>query len=364
MSIPFVDLKAQYLSMKDEIDAAIAETINNTQFIGGTPVRSFEADFAAYVGVNHCITCGNGTDSLEIILKAMEVGPGDEVIVPANSWISTAEAVNSVGAEPVFVDVEETTRNLNISLVESLITRRTKVIMPVYLYGLPVDMDPLIEMADSHGLKIIEDSAQAVGATYKGRKAGTLGHAASFSFYPGKNLGAYGDAGAMVTQDEALAERIRRIANHGQIKKHDHKILGRNSRLDSLQAAILKAKLPYLESWIEGRNKTAQWYDSYLGDHVGKPVIPKNFSHVFHLYVIQVEAREQLMQKLKEQGIGHSIHYPTPLPFVDAYQYQGNKREDFPVSDKLSKEILSLPMYPELTEDQVKTVCEVINEQW
>ena len=361
MSIPFVDLKAQYLSMKEEIDQAIASTINNTQFIGGEPVRSFEAEFAAYVGVDHCITCGNGSDSLEIILQAIGVGPGDEVIVPANSWISTAEAVNNVGAEPVFIDVEEFTRNLDLNLVESLITNRTKAIMPVHLFGLPADMNSLNELAEAHGLKVIEDSAQAVGALYKGRKTGTFGHAASFSFYPGKNLGAYGDAGAIVTNDEELAERIRRIANHGQIEKHDHQFLGRNSRLDSLQAAILNAKLPHLENWIQGRNQVAQWYNRYLGDHVVKPVIPENHTHDFHLYVIQVQDRAHLIQKLEYHEIGYSIHYPVPLPFVEAYRYKRHQRKDFPVSDKLSKEILSLPIYPELTEEQVKTICEVVN---
>ncbi|MEQ9467095.1 MAG: DegT/DnrJ/EryC1/StrS family aminotransferase [Ekhidna sp.] len=359
MSIPFVDLKAQYESIKHEIDAAIASVIDETAFIGGEVIKDFEKDFARYVGVKYCIGVANGTDAIEIALKALGIGEGDEVIVPALTWISTAGAVNNVGAEPVFVDVLEEERTIDPELIEGKITSKTKAIIPVHLYGLPARMDQILAIARKHNLKVIEDCAQAHGAKISERQVGTFGDIATFSFYPGKNLGAYGDAGGIVTDDDNLAEICRMLSNHGQLKKHDHRIIGRNSRLDTIQAAILKAKLPHLEKWTEGRIQVAKWYAEKLAGIV-KPSIPENMRHVFHLYVVQSEKREELISRLKEVNIGCAIHYPTPLPHLKSYSYQRRKIGDFPVAEKLCSQILSLPMFAEMSEDEVDWVCEVI----
>lgn len=362
MSIPFVDLKAQYESIKPEIDAAIQQVIDTTSFIGGGKITAFEKAFAEYVGIGHCIGCANGTDAIEIALTALGIGAGDEVIVPANSWISTSEAVNNVGAEPVFVDYVEKEYTIDPDLIEDAITDHTKAIIPVHLYGLPARMKEIKSIARKYDLKVIEDCAQAHGAAIDGKKVGSFGDVATFSFYPGKNLGAYGDAGAMVTNDEALAEKMKMLSNHGQLKKHDHRVIGRNSRLDTIQAAILLAKLPYLEEWIRSRSQIAKWYRDYLKEEVSSPIVPKNYNHVYHLYVIRTKTRDALMRTFDDAGIGYAVHYPTPLPFVKAYLYQGKEYEDFPVAHKLSKEIISLPLYPEMTEEQVKEVCDIVNE--
>jgi len=362
MSIPFVDLKAQYESIKAEVDGAIASVINQTSFIGGEIVNQFESDFASYIGTNHCIGVANGTDAIEIALKALGIGEGDEVLVPAITWVATAGAVKNVGAEPVFIDVLEKERTIDPSLVEEKVTSKTKAIIPVHLYGLPARMEEIIEVAKKHDLKIIEDCAQAHGAEVHGRRVGTIGDIATFSFYPGKNLGAYGDAGAVVTSDKKLAEISRMLSNHGQLQKHHHKIIGRNSRLDSMQAAILSAKLPYLEKWISARIQVSKWYDERLTS-VQKPIIPENFRHVFHLYVIQSQKRDLLMNKLKDVNIGCAIHYPTALPHMECFQYLGYKNGDFPVAEKLSNEILSLPIFPEMAEEEVDWVCEILNNQ-
>ncbi|WP_424961686.1 DegT/DnrJ/EryC1/StrS family aminotransferase [Ekhidna sp.] len=359
MSIPFVDLKAQYELIKEEVDQAIASVIDQTAFIGGEVIKLFESDFAEYVGAKYCIGVANGTDAIEIVLKALGIGEGDEVIVPALTWISTAGAVNNVGAEPVFVDVLENERTVNPDLIEQKITDKTKAIIPVHLYGLPARMDQIMEIAKEHNLKIVEDCAQAHGAEINGRRVGTIGDVATFSFYPGKNLGAYGDAGGIVTNDEKVARTCRMLSNHGQLKKHDHQIIGRNSRLDTLQAAILKAKLPYLEKWSKSRIQVANWYDEKLKG-VGKPITPGGVRHVFHLYVIQSKERDVLMDKLKKVNIGCAIHYPTPLPHLNSYSYKGHKKGDFPVAEKLCSEILSLPIFPEITEEEVDWVCEAL----
>ena len=361
MSIPFVDLKAQYESIKEEVDAAIASVIEQTAFIGGEAIKEFEGDFAEYIGAKHCVGVANGTDAIEIALKAIGVGAGDEVIVPALTWISTAGAVNNVGAEPVFVDVLEDERTINPDLIEERITDKTKAIIPVHFYGLPARMDQIMTIAKKHNLKVLEDSAQAHGAEINGMRVGTIGDIATFSFYPGKNLGAYGDAGAIVTNDTNLAETCRMLSNHGQLSKHDHRIIGRNSRLDTIQAAILKAKLPHLERWTEARIQVAKWYSDRL-DKVTTPVTPTNMRHVFHLYVIQSVKRDELMNKLKEVNIGCALHYPTPLPHLKSYEYQNHRLGDFPVAEKLCNEILSLPIFPELSEEEVDWVCEIINE--
>ncbi|MAE85410.1 MAG: erythromycin biosynthesis sensory transduction protein eryC1 [Flammeovirgaceae bacterium] len=360
MKIPFVDLKAQYESIKEEIDKAIAGVINNTSFIGGGIVSEFEIAFAEYIGLKHCVACANGTDSMEIILKAMGVGPGDEVLVPANSWISTAEVVNNVGAEPVFVDVLEDEYTIDPSLILAAITNRTKAIIPVHLYGMPARMEDILNIARQYKLKVIEDCAQAHGASINGKKVGTFGHAASFSFYPGKNLGAYGDAGGIVTNNDELARHCRMIGNHGQLSKHDHQIIGRNSRMDTMQAAILKAKLPYLDQWVQARNQVAQWYDQYLDEDIVKPVKVDGYYHAYHLYVIRSPRRDDLITVLGKEGIGCAIHYPTPLPLVKAYEYQGNSKEQFIISDKLAAEIVSIPMFPEMMEEEVRLVSEIV----
>ena len=357
MKIPFVDLYAQYLSIKKEIDGAIETTIRNSSYIGGQAIKDFEQAFAAFIGINQVIACANGTDSIEILLKAYGIGPGDEVIVPAISWISTSEAVSSVGATPVFADIERDYYTIDPELAEQAITPRTKVIIPVHLYGHPADMPRVMDIARRHNLIVIEDCAQAHGAAIDGRTAGTFGHAASFSFYPGKNLGAYGDAGAMATNDFAIAEKVRMIAQHGQKGKHNHLIEGRNSRLDGLQAAILLAKLPHLEQWTEARIAVAKKYDARLEETgIAIPKVKKNYRHVFHLYVTRVEDREDLQQKLSESGIETAIHYPTALPFLPCYSHRGFNPDNFPVAWEYQHQILSLPLYPEISDDAINFV--------
>jgi dTDP-4-amino-4,6-dideoxygalactose transaminase len=360
MKVPFVDLKAQYLSIKEDVDNAIQNVIEQSAFIGGIAIKQFEAAFASYVGLKHCIACGNGTDSIEILLKAMNIGAGDEVIVPANSWISTSEAVSAIGATPVFVDVDEF-YSINISLAEKKITAKTKAIIPVHLYGHPADMPAIMQLAEKYKLKVIEDCAQSHGAEINGKRTGTWGHAASFSFYPGKNLGAYGDAGAMLTNDDELAAVSRQIANHGQIKKHHHVREGRNSRMDTIQAAILLAKLPHIEQWTQQRVRHAALYSELLKDiDVITPLTKNKCSHVFHLYVIRTENREALQKYLDENGIETAVHYPTALPLLPCYSHYHYTAEDFPVAYYNQGRLLSLPMYAELKDEQIEYVVGLI----
>jgi dTDP-4-amino-4,6-dideoxygalactose transaminase len=364
MHIPFVDLRAQYLSIQSEMDQAISNIISNTSFIGGPAADAFEKSFSEFMGMKHTIACANGTDSLEILLVAMGIQPGDEVIVPAISWISTAEAVTTAGGVPVFADVDEDFL-IDISKIEERITNRTKAIIPVHLYGNPVDMNALMAIANKHGLLVLEDCAQSHAATINGQKAGTFGHAASFSFYPGKNLGAYGDAGGMVTNSDEIAKIARAIANHGQEGKHNHTREGRNSRMDGIQAAVLNTKLPHLETWTEGRRKNAQLYHSLLHEKVQRPHERENFRHVFHLYVIQHDNRDGLMAKLKEAQIDTAVHYPVPLPLMPCYTSRFHHTEaDYPVAARLAKRILSLPMYAELTTEQIAYVAEHVNANY
>ena len=355
--VPFVDLHAQYLSIKEELDAAIAEVIAQTAFISGKFARKFEEEFAEWLGIPHCIGCANGTDALEILLQALGIGAGDEVLVPACTWISTAEVVSSAGARPVFVDMHPDYYTLNLEGIEELITPQTRAIIPVHLYGLAVDMDAVMELARKYELVVIEDCAQAHGATWKGKKVGTFGNAATFSFYPGKNLGAYGDAGCMVSGDAQLAKKARAIANHGQPQKHTHTMIGRNSRLDGLQGAILSAKLPYLDQWTELRQQHAQTYKQLLAELPLKlPTQPVDASHVYHLFVIQVENRDTVRQQLSERGIQTAIHYPAPLPFTQVYAPQHGDTQRFPYAFTAKDRILSVPMYPELTEEVIRYI--------
>ncbi|WP_299456776.1 DegT/DnrJ/EryC1/StrS aminotransferase family protein [uncultured Microscilla sp.] len=363
MQVPFVDLKAQYLSIKTEIDEAIAQILQNTSFVGGEPVKQFEKAFAKYTGIDHCISCANGTDSLEILLKAMDIGAGDEVIVPAVSWISTSEVVTLVGATPVFVDIEPDYYTIDAEKIEEKVTSKTKAIIPVHLYGHPANMPAIMAIAKKHNLKVVEDCAQAHGASREGKVVGAWGHCASFSFYPGKNLGAYGDAGAMLTNTPALAEKARRIANHGQLKKHDHQIEGRNSRMDTLQAAVLNVKLHYLDQWTQARiNNAAQYSKLLAGANIILPATQANVRHVFHLYVIRSKQRDKLKEYLKSQGIATGIHYPTALPLLPCYQRFKHTPNDFPVAAQYQNEILSLPMFAELTEEQIIFITNTIHK--
>lgn len=364
MKVPFVDLKAQYHSIKPEIDAAIFSVIEEGSFIGGKHVKQFEEDFSTYLGIKHVIACANGTDSLEIIMKAMGIGAGDEVIVPALSWFSTSESVSAVGAKPVFVDIEKDFYTINTELIEAKINSRTKAIIPVHLYGQAADMPKIMALASKHNLKVIEDCAQSHGAEIDGKKAGTWGHASSFSFYPGKNLGAYGDAGCMCTADDELALLCRMIANHGQLKKHDHVMEGRNSRLDGLHAAVLSVKLKYLVRWTEARIKHAELYNGLLENSlISVPKNRHNGKHVYHLYVVQMEDREAMMKKLEEKGIQSAVHYPSALPLLKAYKNCDYSANDFPIAAKASSRILSLPMFAELDENTIQYIVSVLKEK-
>jgi dTDP-4-amino-4,6-dideoxygalactose transaminase len=358
--IPLMDLKAQYLGIKEEIDKAINDCLEEAAFIKGKRVIEFENAFSSYIGSDHCVSCGNGTDALEIILKSLNVGIGDEVIVPALTWIATAEAVNNVGAEPVFVDIDQNNYTIDFTKIEEKITKKTKAIIPVHLYGCPAEMNEIGEIANKFGLFIIEDCAQAHGAEYFGNKVGTFGIASAFSFFPSKNLGSFGDGGAIVTNNNNLADKARMISNHGQLNtRHLHSVIGRNSRLDTIQASILYAKLPYLNTWNRNRIDASKYYMSRLGvnDSIILPVVGKNKTHVFHLFVIRSKRREKIIESLNEKNISSGIHYPKPLPFTDAYHYKGHKLSDFPVAVQTSEEILSLPLYPEITHLQIDAVC-------
>jgi len=358
-----VDLKAQYENTKAEIDAAIAGVIRDTAFIGGPYLSAFEGQFAKFLGMEHCIGCANGTDSIEILLQSFGIGRDAEVIVPAHTWISTAEAVTTAGARPVFVDTHPDYYTIDPSHIREKITTRTKAIIAVHLYGLMAPMDEILAIAREHSLIVLEDSAQAHAARYKGRYAGTIGHAASFSFFPGKNLGAYGDAGCMLTNDPEIAQKARMIANHGRTGKHDHQMEGRNSRLDGLQAAILSAKLPHLHSWTAARRENARLYDKYLkGLPLKLPVVPPDHEHSYHLYVVQTDARDRIQKSLEEAGIATGIHYPIALPFLKAYSRYGHSIADFPVAHAAMSRILSLPMYPELRENDIERIASIIKD--
>lgn len=366
MSIRFVDLQKQYNSLKNEIDQAISSVINDTAFIGGKYVKEFEEAFAEKAGVKHCIGVGNGTDALFIALTSLGIGRGDDVITVANSWISTSESISLTGANPVFVDIEEDTFNIDISKIEDKITKYTKAVLPVHLYGQPAKIEEIKQMCDKYDLFLIEDCAQAHFSKYNGKNTGTFGDAGTFSFYPGKNLGAYGDAGAIITNDDRLAKNVRMFANHGQLKKHDHWMEGVNSRLDGIQAAILSVKLKYIDKWNQLRHEHALMYNQLLSgiDEIKTPVLNENSFHTFHLYVIRAENRDGLKDFLEMKGIDTAIHYPQPLPSLKAYNHMRYRPGDFPVANRYKDEILSLPMYPELTEDEIRTVAEEIHNYY
>ena len=364
MKIPFVDLKAQYLGMKDQIDHAIFSVVNETAFIGGKYVKEFENAFANLYGVDHCIAVGNGTDSLYILMKMLGIGKGDEVITVANSWISSSETISQTGARPVFVDIDEVFYSINEKLLTDAITPSTKAIILVHLQGQVCELDVVKEICDRHGIFLIEDCAQSHFSEYKGTRVGTIGIAGSFSFYPGKNLGAYGDAGCIVTNNKELADKCRMYANHGALKKHHHIVEGINSRMDGLQAAILSAKLPHILNWTEKRIANAAKYDEQLSeiDEIVLPKVRPGTKHTFHLYVIRAKRRDELMDFLKAAGVETFIHYPTALPNLPAYAYLGKQNGHFPVASGYQSQILSLPMYPELTDEQITYIAQKIKE--
>lgn len=364
MRVPFVDLHAQYLSIKEEIDSSIQSVINDTAFIGGKYVKEFENNFAEAYAVKHCIGAANGTDAIYIILKMFGIGKGEEVITVANSWISTSETITQCGAKPVFVDIDDKYYTIDVSLIESKITPNTKAIIPVHLYGQVCDIEKIQTLCKKHNLFLIEDCAQSHFSEFNNKLAGTFGIASSFSFYPGKNLGAYGDAGCIITNDDALAVKLRMFANHGSIKKYHHEMEGINSRLDGIQAAVLNIKLPYLHKWTNMRIINAQKYTSLLSDtgDIVTPTIRENSKHTFHLYVIRTKQRDELKEFLSKHEIETSIHYPVALPNLEAYKYLNISKDDYKVTDIFQNEILSLPMYPELSSEQIEFVADKIKE--
>ena len=357
--IPLVDLKVQYKGLKAEIDAVIERVITKTSFILGPEVEAFEEAFGSFCGGVHAIGVGNGTDATAMALKGLGIGEGDEVITVAHTFIATVEGISEVGAKPVFVDVCDDTLLMDPAKVEAAITPRTKAILPVHLYGQTVDMNPILAMAERHGLKVVEDACQAHGAEYHGRRAGSMGDAATFSFYPGKNLGAYGDAGAITTRHADLAGWLKRLRNHGRATKYTHDFEGRNSRMDGLQGGVLRVKLPHLDAWNARRRELAQRYDSFL---VGLPGLRRvatasGCTPVFHLYVIRVADRDNVLESLQKQGIEAGVHYPVPLHLQRAYDHLGIKEGSLPVTERAAAELLSLPIYPEMkTEDQDRVV--------
>jgi len=358
MNVPFLDLKIQYSSIKDEINAALQEVLNSTSFAGGPFVEKFEKEFATFCQSEFAVGVGSGTDALWIALLCSGIGQGDEVITTPNTFIATAEAITFCGAKPVFVDIDEQTYNLNPDLLKGSITTKTKAIIPVHLFGQPADMDPIIKIAQGHGLFVIEDACQAHGAEYKGRRAGSIGHAGCFSFYPGKNLGAYGEAGAVVTNDSGLAEKIKIFRDHGQAKKYYHSMIGWNARMDGFQGAVLSVKLKHLSAWNEARRKHARLYNELLTemDEIKIPVEAAYAKHIYHIYAIRTKKRDALMSALAEKNISCGIHYPIPLHLQDAYRSLGYSKGSFPVVEKCAEEFLSLPMFPELTEVQIESV--------
>ena len=360
-TVPFVDLKKQYQTIKPEVDAAIASVIENTNFILGPQVAAFEKSFAEYIGGAFCVGVNSGTAALQLALMACGIGPGDEVIVPSFTFFATAEAVSVLGATPVFVDIDPVSYTITAAGIEPAITPQTRAIIPVHLYGQSVDLDPILALAERHDLYVIEDSAQAHGAEYKGKRVGALGDAGCFSFYPSKNLGAYGEAGGVVTSDEDLAVRLRLLRDHGSTSKYAHEIVGYNFRMEEIQAAVLNVKLPHLNDWNSGRRERAARYHELLSD--SGLVLPREMEyarHVYHVFAVQSDNREELQQRLAAHGIQSGVHYPIPIHMQAAYASLGYKAGDLPVTERLAERVLSLPMYPELTQDHQRAVAAAV----
>lgn len=364
IKVPFFDLTIQYQKLKTTIDSVIRDVVSNGNFILGDKVKNFEESFASYCGVKHCIGVNSGTSALMLSLKALGVGPGDEVITVPNTFVATAEAISWVGAKPVFVDVEVNSFNMNVNKLIENITEKTKAIIPVHLYGRPVDMDLINEVAVDKGMFVVEDTCQAHGALYKSLPVGGLSMVGCFSFFPSKNLGAYGEAGAIVTNNNELAYKVKLLRDHGSPQKYYHDIIGGNFRMEAIQGAVLGVKLKYLDLWNDSRRTTASIYRQMLSDEPGI-ILPQEVyyvKHVYHLFVICSKRRDELANFLKERGISTGIHYPIPIHLQKAFAFLKYERGSFPVAEKLSEEILSLPMFPEITIEQIEYVCENIKE--
>jgi dTDP-4-amino-4,6-dideoxygalactose transaminase len=362
MKVSFLDLRGAYLELKPEVDEAVARVLHSGWYLLGEELRAFEQEYAAYVGVDHCIGVGNGLDALHLALRALEVGPGDEVIVPANTYIATWLAVTYAGATPVPVEPDERTYNIDPDRIAAAITPRTKVILPVHLYGQPADMGPILEIARRHGLRVLEDAAQAHGARYKGRRVGSLGDAAAWSFYPGKNLGALGDGGAVTTNDDDLAERVRLLRNYGSPKKYVHEVQGVNSRLDEVQAAVLRVKLQHLDEWNRRRQEIAALYLEALHDApLVLPRVPAWAEPVWHLFVVRHPDRQAFQEGLQEDGVQTLVHYPTPPHLQGAYRSLGYRPGNFPITEAIHREVLSLPIGPHL--DEAQAVVEAVSRR-
>lgn len=358
---PLVDLKAEYQLIKDEIEVAIKKVIESSSFILGREVASLEEEIANYCQVKHAIGVSSGTDALFLPLLALDIKPGNEIITTPFTFMATAEVIALLGAKPVFVDIDPYTFNINTSKIEEAITSKTKAIIPVHLYGQPADMDPIMELADKYGLVVIEDAAQAIGAKYKDRKIGSIGHLGALSFFPAKNLGCYGDGGMILTNDDKLNQKLRMLRVHGSENRYIHKYIGINARLDEIQAAILRVKLKYLDEWIEKRRSKAKLYSNLLSDPEIKTPYVESFNyHVYNQYTIRVKNRDYLKAKLLEEGVPTAIHYPIPLHLQEAFSYLEYKRESFPESETAALEVLSLPIYPELKEDCINTISNLI----
>ena len=364
ITVPFLDLKSHHAPLRGEFIGAIQEVIDAAAFAGGPFVTRFEADFAAYCDCPHAIAVGSGTEALWLTLLALGTGPGDDVITVPNTFMATAEAITYCGARPVFVDVDEHTYTMDPAALEDVITTRTKAIIPVHLFGQPADMDPILKVAREQGLYVVEDACQAHGAEYKGRRVGALGDAACFSFYPGKNLGAFGEAGAVVTRNPALQEKIRILRDHGQVCKYQHTMVGWNCRMDGIQAAVLRIKLRFLERSNQLRRSHAAHYDEAL-DGIGEVVTPVRVAsvlHVYHIYAIRIPDRDEVIRSLSEKGVECGIHYPIPIHLQQAYRSLGYERGAFPIAERCASEFLSLPMFPELTSAQVEVVAQSVKE--
>lgn len=356
-----VDTKTQYLKIKGEIDSAIQEVIESSQFIQGPVVGEFEREVAGYLGCSHAIGCASGTDALQIAMMAIGINPGDEVITTPFTFVATAETIAILGAKPVYADIDEKTYNIDTGKIEEKITSKTKAVIPVHLYGQPAEMDKIMEIAAKHNLCVIEDAAQALGSEYKGRKVCNIGDISCISFYPSKNIGAFGDAGMITTNNDELAVKIKMITSHGSKKKYYHEIIGVNSRLDSIQAAILKVKLKYLDGYCAARIKASEKYNDRFMGKIKPPYISSGVKHIFHQYSIRVKKRNEMQQFLKDYGIPSMIYYPVPLHLQEAYKYD-YKKGDFPISEKVAGDIISLPMHSELTDEQINYISDKVLE--
>lgn len=361
MTVPFVDLKEQYKSIKEEMDVAIQRVLDSTAFVLGDEVEAFESAFAEYTGAKFCVGLNSGTAAVQLAVSACGISTGHEVIVPANTFFATAEGISTAGATPVFVDADPVSYGIDVNKIESAITERTRAIMPVHLYGQSADLDPIFEIASRHNLDVIEDAAQAHGSEYKGKRVGAQGRAGCFSFYPAKNLGAYGEAGAVITNDENVALRIRLLRDHGSLRKYHHDIIGYNFRMEGMQGAVLGVKLKHLDNWNSMRRAHAAGYNELLKD--SELLLPREMDyarHVYHLYVVQTGDRDALQQALNKAGVQTGIHYPIPIHLQSAYASLGHKQGDFPESERQARRVLSLPMFAELTYEQIEKVAESI----